>query len=150
MLRRGLPRRRRGTLGKIMLPAAAFDPVDDDANFVNDGFRLYMMTGSSNFVAPIPLPIGQVSIRKLTLFGWDNEQGSEVCAKVYRAQPTTGDEKQTGFVCTIDSAKDPQKPASNAINPRRVNTGTQGPYVWVSLGPDVTFYGVQVVYVIVT
>ena len=87
-----------------------------------------------------------MNIRKITLIAYDNTAPEEVCVTLFRAQPLGASESDAVSVCTADSTADPQRVATSAISPRKMNTVNHGPYLWLSTGANVTFYGVQVVY----
>ncbi|MFH1329360.1 MAG: hypothetical protein ABIJ48_01680 [Actinomycetota bacterium] len=136
----------RATTGKIMIPAAAFIPTDDNHDYSNNGASLWTISASGNFTAPLTFPVPVVNIRKIVLYAYDNTGAGPLCARVYRASPPTAGQLHLGFVCTTDSPVSPQVVSTTAISPRRVNTAVTGPYLWVSIADGTTFLGVSVLY----
>jgi len=137
----------RATIGRIMVPASAFTPTRDDWDYQNLGWELRAFGVTSRFfTAALWFPESVVTIRKITLIAYDATASASACVNLYRAQPLTGDESLMGSMCTADSPDNPQKVATTAISPRRVNTAVHGPYLWLAVGQGVYVYGVQVVY----
>ncbi|MFH1331642.1 MAG: hypothetical protein ABIJ48_13510, partial [Actinomycetota bacterium] len=136
----------RATTGKIMIPAAAFIPTNDNWNYANNGSMLFTVSGSGIFTAPLTFPVPVVNIRRITLYAWDNSGTGQVCATVYRAYPPTAGQLNLGGVCTGDSTAVPQVVSTTVISPRRVNTAVTGPYLNVYIADGTTFYGVSVLY----
>ena len=135
------------TTASIMIPAAAFIPDLDDCDYDNGGYSLEVTSGTCGFIAPLSFPVPVVNIKKITLYAYDNDDSSQVCVKLYRARPADASQDSTGgSLCTLDASA-PQAPYKTAINPRRVNTASQGAYLWVRLySPTVALYGVKVTY----
>jgi hypothetical protein len=106
----------RATLGKIMVPAAAFIPIEDE-RYYNQGWKLTMTRYSGWFNAPLSFPVPQVSIRKITLIARDNRSG-ETCVELKRAKPLAANEVPLGRVCTAETGE-----------AARCQRGTSGPGV---------------------
>jgi hypothetical protein len=138
----------RVTTASIMIPASAFIPNRDDCDYDNSGDSLQVTSGTCGFIAPLSFPVPVVDIKRITLYAYDNDKSSQVCVKLYRARPVDGSQDSTGgSLCTSDVYTAPQVLYKTAINPRRVNTASQGAYLWVYLtGPTVALYGVKVTY----
>jgi hypothetical protein len=138
----------RVTTVSIMIPASAFIPTTANFDYDNNGYGLQVTSGSGGFIAPLSFPVPVVNIKRITLYAYDNDPLNQVCVKLYRARPTDADRDSTGgSLCTSDAAIAPQAPYKTTISPRRVNTASQGAYLWVDLSsPTVTLYGVKVTY----
>jgi hypothetical protein len=136
----------RATLGKIMVPAAAFIPASDDSDYINGGEALGLNSGTGFFTAPLWFPAPVVNIRKITLIAYDNSVAGKVCVTLSRAQPLTADDSDAGQVCTTDSTDIPQRIAMTALSPRRMNSVNHGPYLLAGIATTTALFGVQVVY----
>lgn len=136
------PRTVRGT---IMIPAAAFVPVDSDSYWSSPDDNRLM--GSGAFRAPVEFPVPSVSVRRITLYAGDGSTVMNVCAHLFRSTPATGAFLEIGLTCTVYPAPgDPQASFSTDISPRRVDTRFHGSFVLVDLYPSLSLYGVQVSY----
>ena len=134
------------TTKTIMVPAAAFIPTTDNSDYGNEGLALWVGSSYGNFTAPLSFPVPVVNIKKITLYALDDNAGAGICATLYRARPADASDDSAGQVCTTNASA-PQSPYTTTISPRRVNTGLQGPYLWVNIsGPSVWLYGVKVTY----
>jgi len=136
----------RATLGKVMVPAAAFIPNSDNWDYRNSGYYLVAFGTTAQFAAPLWFPVPEVNIRKITLIAHHNMGGDNLCVALLRAQPLGGTESDAGEVCTASSTDDPQKVAKTDLSPRRVNTVNHGPYLLAEIPEGKKLYGVQVVY----
>lgn len=137
----------RVTTGKIMIPAAAFTPTDETWDYYNTGSHLRMLAGGGSFLAVIPFPVPEASIRRITLYAYDETNGSDICVQILRSSPAAGDfTAVAGQVCTSGtSPTNPQVQYTTGISPRAMNTERQGPFLFLSItGPGPKFYGVQV------
>lgn len=136
---------RQTVVGRIMIPAAAFVPVDGDNGWSSpDGNRLM---GEGKFRAPVEFPVPSVNVRRITLYASDWSAVMNVCAHLFRSTPATGAFVETGFTCTqYPSPGDPQATFTTDISPRRVDTRVHGSFVVVHLYSSLSLYGVQVVY----
>jgi len=145
----GAAKEPRATVGKIMIPAAAFAPTNNSWEYGNGGYFLSSYPGNvADFIAPLSFPVPVVNIRRIMLLAYDNTGDSnDVCIHLLRAEPLKASESTAGGnVCTVNSTTDPQKVATNAISHRRMNTANHGPYLWAPVDPGTKLYGVQVVY----
>jgi len=134
----------RATTGSIMIAAAAFNPTTDDWDYNNNGIWLTSATGGT-FIAALSFPVPVVSIRRITLYAYDNGADS-VCVSLLRASPPIGSETLAVSMCSAESVTDPQVVSTTAINPKAINTAAQSPYLWLTLGGDVRVYGVKITY----
>jgi hypothetical protein len=130
---------------RVMIPASAFIPASDNYDYDNSGHTLQMNTGSGYFTAPLTLPAQKVRMKRIALYAYDNGAGN-VCAHLYRAEPTVANETHQAGVCTSDNTDSPQKVDAGTSFPRFVNTGMQGPYLWVSVSDLALLHGVTVTY----
>jgi hypothetical protein len=131
--------------GTIMIPAAAFGPVDGQNTWSSPDDNRLMGTGA--FRAPAEFPVPLVSVRRITLYAGDGSAVMNVCAHLFRSAPATGAFVETGFTCTVYPAPgDPQASFSTDISPRRVDTRLHGSFVLVNLYPNLSLYGVQITY----
>ena len=136
------------TTVSIMIPASAFIPTKDDTDYDNSGDSLQVTSGTGGFIAPLSFPVPVVNIKRITLYAYDNDPSSHVCVKLYRARPADGSQDSTGgSLCTSDVYAAPQVLYKTTFSPRRVDTASQGAYLWVYLtGPAVALYGAKVTY----
>jgi len=74
----------------ITIPAEAFKPTSDDLDFTDLFGQLTLNSGSGSFVAPLFFEAPEVTIRKITLFPWDNG-GSDISLLLYRGIPAGPD-----------------------------------------------------------
>lgn len=137
----------RTVTASIMIPTAAFIPAYDGIDYYNNGQETTMGTAGGTVFALLSFPVPVVSIRRITVYAYDNTGAANVCAGLYRSRPPAGARDFIGEICTVDSTTDPQTVYTTQISPRQVNTAFHGPYLSVSLSaPGVKFYGVKVTY----
>lgn len=137
----------RTVTASIMIPTAAFIPAYDGIDYSNWGPHITVGSTGGAFAAPLSFPVPVVTIRRITLYAYDNDPAANVCASLLRSRPAAGVEDNAGGVCTVNSPDDPQTVYTTAMNPRQVNTAFHSPYLWVSLsGPGVWIYGVKITY----
>jgi hypothetical protein len=135
----------RATIGKIMIPPAAFSPLSDHSQYTNQGGYVIAGAPATKLVAPVSFPVPEVWIRKITLVAWDT-MGGNVCVRMSRAQPFRAVSRSISLVCTVEDPANPQRIATTELRNRRVNTVNHGPYLQLNLNQGTFFYGVQVVY----
>ena len=141
----------RVTIGKIMVGASAFTPNEnglgggDTAYHFND-VSLVVISEYGGFVAPVSFPVPVVTIRKMSLVGYDTNDTSSLQVTLYRAQPLRSGLEDIAFVRTVDSTDDPQVSTTRNIRNRRVNTVNHAPHLRVDMEGAARLYGVQVVY----
>jgi hypothetical protein len=138
------------TTRTITVPAAAFNPVNNTTNFGTNGDELWTFTGGGNFTAPLFFEAPAVTIRKITLFAWDNGSGGDICVGLYRTTPASADEQEMGLVCSAGaSTTDPAVFTQKTLTIRKI-TGGYGPYLFLwlpgSLSSGYQFYGVRITY----
>jgi len=136
----------------VTVPAAAFAPGDDDTGFINDGYQVVVVGPSTNgeFVAPLFLEAEAVTIRRMTLYAYDNG-ADDICLTLYRLNPATVDDQVMGEVCSTGAASGVRTfvlPGTGFT--RRIVNGGYGPYLhlWVpgTYGDGYSFYAVKIVY----
>ncbi|MFH1331349.1 MAG: hypothetical protein ABIJ48_11930 [Actinomycetota bacterium] len=137
------------TIGKIMIPAAAFVPISDNPEYANYGVYL---TGPEYFVAPVSFPVQEVKVRKITLYAVDSTSGTvnQVCARLERSAPARNPYPPlwAGGVCTSDITAYPQVVATTAISPRTVNAAFHSSWLYAYVGSDsVQLFTVQITYI---
>jgi hypothetical protein len=132
----------RATTGRIMIPAAAFNPTGPTIEYSNGG---YYLTGTGTYQAMVEFPAPVVNIRRITLYATGSSSGV-VCAFLYRAYPPDADSVEQGSVCTTDDPAFPQVVSTSSISPRRVNTATHRSFLRISMVPGEWFTGVSVFY----
>ena len=140
----------RATIGKIMVPAAAFIPTSDNWDYDSVGWSLGMVSGSGGFTAPLSFPVPVVNIRRITFFAYDATWSDEVCVNLHRSSPAAGTAVPAGGRCTRNRTALPQKVGIPDLSPRRVNTAVHGSYLFLSMEgkpPSGSFFwGVEVLY----
>jgi hypothetical protein len=88
----------------LMIPAAAFNVVQDGKDYVNYGRHvLFVHSSKGAFVAPVYLPHG-ARIRMIKLFAVDNSTEKDLCAKLNQLFPNSGGAQTVGQVCTTGSS----------------------------------------------
>jgi hypothetical protein len=138
------------TTRTITVPAAAFNPVNSTTDFGSNGDELWTFSGGGQFTAPLFFEAPAVTIRRITLFVWDNSSGEDICVGLFRTTPASADEQNMGFVCSTGaSTTDPAVFTQRTFTSRRV-TGAYGPYLFLwlpgSLSQGYRFYGVRITY----
>jgi len=132
----------------ITIPAGAFSAASDNSDFINYGSELETESGGGNFVAPLFFEAPKVTIKKITLYAYDNG-GSDVCLILYRTTPTSGGQQIMGEACSTGASTTlPGEFTMTTLNPRLI-TGGYGPYLMLNLpGPSASyaFYGVKITY----
>ena len=137
----------RTVTASIMIPATAFIPNSDSVDYFSSGLDLITPTGIGNFTAPLSFPVPVVSIKKITLYAFDNDTSGFVATALGRSRPADGAVAEAVLLRSVDSPADPQAIYTTTISPRQINTAFHGPSLLVTLGgPNVKFYGVKVTY----
>jgi hypothetical protein len=133
----------------ITVPAGAFSPNIDDWNFTNSMFELYTLTGTGTFNAPIYFEAAAVTIKKITLYAYDNRSADDVCVGMVRTTPAAAFIEEVGRVCSSGaSTMKPRVFSTGSFEHRAIASG-YGPVLWVFLpGPmdGYRFYGVKITY----
>ena len=129
---------------RFTVPAGAFSPTADEADYSNQGHYLTAGGSGANFTVGLSFPADKVRIDRVLLRAYDNG-GSQVCAWLWRAQSGTGTEVKMADVCSKGaSPTTPRTFADNTIA-SALSGPWQGLYVWVYLpAGDYKFYGVTI------
>ena len=137
----------RTVTASIMIQASAFTPDNESGGYTNNGIYLSTSAGSYlGFVAPIVLPVSTASIRRITLYAYDNSAAG-VCVTLRRARPAAASGDSAAKVCSSNSPSDPQTVGSATISPRQVDTSFHGPMLYAEFsGEAIRLYGVKVTY----
>jgi hypothetical protein len=136
------------TLHTMTVPAAAFVPSHQLIEYLNSGDELIAYLEYSYFLAPLQFPYPVVTIKRITLHGYDNG-AADIRVMPRRARPATGAGVIMGTVASSgQSTSDPRAFATTALSPRIVNTAYHGAYLSLYLPPglDYRFYGVTIRY----
>nr|MCU0280548.1 hypothetical protein [Acidimicrobiia bacterium] len=132
----------------IMIHNTEFSPFDSNQDY-SAGQRLETYGGTGRFTAPIPLPATVVSIRRITLYAYDNSANADVSLSLYRSAPAQGDAfVELGGVATVGAVEtDPQVQYTTAISPRTVDRSRFSLFLWLRVPePGLKVYGVKVTY----
>ena len=132
----------------ITIPAGAFSAATDNIDFINYGSELWTQSGGGNFVAPLFFEAPRVTIKKITLYGYDNG-GSNICLILYRTTPTSGGQQIMGEACSTGASSTYSREFTLTALTPRVITGGYGPYLMLNLpGSSVSyaFFGVRITY----
>lgn len=130
----------------IVVPAAAFAAIDSTSAYHNEGFYLAASAGGG-FLAPVVFPVPVVSIRKVTLYAFDNSSGGDVCLSLIRLALADVAVRNQGRVCTIGAAAtDFQVVTLTNISPRLVNTALHGSYLLAQITAGQLLHGVKITY----
>jgi len=135
------------TIGRIMIPAAAFGPVRDGYDYDIANYGSYLESqGSASFVAPVYFPVPVVNVERVTLYARAYGRDDEVCAFTFRDSPTTGRAAWAASVCARGASSGLQTVSTTDIDPGRVNGGLHGLHLWVVMTDGAELYGVKVSY----
>jgi hypothetical protein len=131
----------------LTVPAGAFVPTATTWNMVQTGYELILNSGIGKFTAPVFFGPQTVTIRKITLYAWDNADG-EVCVHLYRSTPATGSTQEIGEVCSSGAAVGVRSFVEDSLMVPQI-TGAYGPYLTLELPgsfPGHRFYAVKINY----
>ena len=131
----------------ITIPAGAFGATDETYAFTNYGSQLWVEATGADFTAPLFFEAAEVTIKRITLFAYDNGLG-RVCVSLYRTIPPTGGEQEMGQACSSGAEASIRAFTQTTLSPRRI-PGAYGPYLWLDLPGDDTayrFYAVRITY----
>jgi len=138
------------TTRTVTIPAGAFNPTVNSTEYANTGRSLFMISGTGRFTAPVFFLRPTVKVTKLTIYGYDNNLGADVCIYLYLTRPSDlfAPESKMGEVCTSGATTvDPRWLWTAAISPNGVFP-TTGPYLWLELNGagNLAFYAVAITY----
>lgn len=149
----------RAVTARMMIPAAAFTLVPHQGDYVDFAQGGDYVAGDDwwhqSFVAPVEFPVGQVTVKGITLYAYDYDGTSgRVCASLFRSTPAQGEQatKLQGKVCTTESSIYPQVvPNLTRMSNTALNTATDGSYLYVDFDPraaagSLEVFGVRITY----
>ncbi len=126
----------------VSLPAAAFHPTDNNAAFVNSGYKIVPGNAASeNYLASVQLPHG-ATVTKLTFY-WTDSSNADGSAALYRidlagsedlmakAFSSGGSSSSNGGSTVTGSSED------TSIDNAQVDNSQYAYYVWLTLPTDV-------------
>lgn len=135
----------------LTIPAAAFTPTGPILDWFNSGMGVGVRSPSdlpAVFVAPVYFEAPLVTVRKMTLYGWDNNEEADMCLSLQRNVLPTGVPQTMGEVCSNGADLQVRSFATDVFDARRV-TGNHGAYVILILNsyhPSDFFADAQIVY----
>ncbi len=130
----------------IAVSAAAFNPMEDGYDYINQGEELWNNDGSSDhYAAPIQLPHG-ATVSKMTFYWWDGSSGADGHCTMYRTT-LTGTEVVVAEAWTDGNAATADSSEDNSIVYATVDNSQYSYYLYWDL-PDmvVAGYGVVIEY----
>jgi hypothetical protein len=136
---------------RITVPAGHFFPQTDGTNWTNNGANLHSDVSGSPvcFTAPVVFPTGQsVVVESITLYALDDNGADDMYLRLYKTDPTGGDELEMAHVSTSGSSStDPRHFTDGTIENNPVKHG-RGVYLWLCLEDnyELYFYGVRIEY----
>lgn len=131
----------------ILVLPAAFTPAGGAVEYENNGSDMHVISGSLTFFAPLSFAAPLVTLDSLTIIAYDNTPGANVCVTLARSSPLLPQLLPSGQVCTGDGPALPQVRTIADLDPRQVDTASQGAFLFVSIsGPGPSLAGVQVTY----
>lgn len=138
----------RASVHTLVVPAAAFVPAYEGFEYVNGGDELSTLNGFAGFIAAVHFPYPEVTIKRVTLYAYDNG-GDDFILNVGRSRPATG---VGAIIATVHSSgqstADSRAFTTAAVSPRVVNSAYHGVYLalFPPAGPSYQFYGVVIRY----
>jgi hypothetical protein len=139
----------------VTVSASDCYPWSDDADYLNEGYRVRSVTGAVSFLCPVRFPeYGTHTISQITMRAYDNNNGDNVCAQASRTQPSSGNETIMGEVCS--SGYKSTNPRSFTISGAQINPNTveptHGMYFWATTEDPskLRLYGFTITYDVAT
>lgn len=88
----------------ITIPAAYFNPIGDGFHWYNNGDRIYLIADTNVvFAAPVVFPgSGPVSVKKVILYTYDNNDTEEISLNLYKSNPATDSEQLIASVQSFE------------------------------------------------
>lgn len=134
------------TTHRLVIPAAAFRPIQPNFWYVNQGNYL---RGEGWFTAPVPfyMPGNNVQVVNIALLAEDNHPG-QTCATLIRAIPAQGTQEQMVQVCSDGASPGVRAFQERVASPRGISAFQAG-YIYLELFPDtldLRVYGVRITY----
>jgi hypothetical protein len=135
----------------LTVPPAACTPVDYLDSWYLPGDSLKSMSGAGSYVCAVSFPaageqaVGAVSVKRVTMYAYDNGTG-DASVTLRKTYPPTGGQRPMAYANSTDSAADPQTVIDTTIQNNPVYR-THGPYLFVFLAnPSIKAYGVFIHY----
>ena len=135
--------------GTLTLSASDCYPATEDIDFVNGGYYLRPIPGEGTFLCPVNFPeSGDHEVKSITFYAYDNHVDENVCATVYRTDPSTASQVAMGQVCSTGSDTTDPRPFSiqgEDISPSLVDS-LHGMYILITMQatPDLFAYGFRI------
>lgn len=134
------------TTVQVVITAAAFTPASNDVQYHNNGSDL-RAEGALGFYAPIWFSARSVRIEEMTLVAYDPTPDAQLCVSLELRRPFADDETRAGQICTGTGPVMPQIRTLTDLDPRDVDTATEGAYLYAYFdGSDVFLGAVQITY----
>jgi hypothetical protein len=132
---------------KVTLTGSDFVPHRNTDDWYTYGSLVVCLTGSCELTAPVAFPcLPSVTVERIKLHVYDNNNGMRATAKLYRAYPPTGARVFLGEVSSPDGQSGAIKTySSGPIN--QVVWPSQKAFIWLEIGGTfVDVHGVTVEY----
>jgi len=142
------------TRRQLMICAADFNPVNNTTAYSNNGLVLQSNVENAHqfFMAPVEFPYSLwVTIDKVELFAYDNNNTGRIETYLYLSSPTSGSQAGIAYLDTgfayVDPVNDPHTWQDTTISPN-VKNPANDVYVYVDISDDTSLwlYGVRIFY----
>jgi len=137
----------RVTTASIMIPGAAFTPMDADQEYsIGVSGVMGGATGTTTLFAPLWFPVAVVNIKKITLYAYDGSTTADLWLWLNRAHPSgVTSTEPLGQVGTAGSIGT-QVVSTTVISPRQTNTANYALMLRVEIRPNTRLSGVKITY----
>ena len=117
----------------ITIPAAHFHPSEDGYDYYNYGRYLYFESGiGGDFIAPVVFPgSGPVTVRKVTLYGYDNNASTYLSVDLFKTNPSAGSKISIARVETSGASSTGPREFSTTSMTYATIQRTHGAYLWL-------------------
>lgn len=125
------------TLHTLIVPASAFNPMEDGADFNNGSFLTVHSGVSAAFAAPLSFPYPEVTIKKITFYAEDNG-ASDIALYLDRDTAAVVSSTLIGQVSSEGQSADFRAFATTDVGPRTVNGAHHSAYLalYMPAGPS--------------
>jgi hypothetical protein len=131
---------------KVTIPAASFIPNQDGLSYGNTGQRLWVNSGSAEFIAPVVFPcVEWVTVRKVTLSVTDNNANDDACVFMFRASPKNLSAVMMAQACSSSSGG-AHNYSDATIDNAQVYRNQSAFLILDMWGPSIDVYGVTIEY----
>jgi hypothetical protein len=131
----------------LLIPATAAIPTEDGQDYAMSGSSLTVGSLGGRFAVPLSFPVPVVTIRRITVYAYDNSTMGGVVITLNRSDPRYHAEAMLCQIGTTGmSLDDPRTVASSEISEPTVNTATRGLYLRISMVSATRLYGVKILY----